>query len=811
MIIPAYGRQGTLARAIGSVRSQLGIAPEILVVDDGSPEPIRLPDTDLTHVRIIRSEKNCGAGPARNLGAAHASHDVLAFLDSDDEWTPGGLRPRLRLLEPGVCVVASHRTIDDLTGSTRDRFVPQAVGNSLLGDNPISPSSIVVLNRDYNLIGGFPDDRDCAEDWVFLLRALKADIRIRSVPAPVALTHLDSSNTTFDIETQIRHVLGAVRHIEIEGLLAPHELARTRRVTYARIAGFYANAARWREACKYLRLALPGLREPSVASRLLDIPVQAARGAVRRQWRVSGPLPPQTLLLPQLCSGAVVVVAGNPAEAWVRRALDELADIVADLSFVEAPQVASLRQHPLGRWRLERSGQPDASQSAYVTHDVRLFSDLPRLASEAALVLDLSGRESYKPISPSDAPVVRIRFGPQRQLHAHRSFEAAVAGRRAVDELIVTLEWKTGAAALRRAPVAVNSSSRSLTYNAALWKAAATLPRAVTVLLSGSTQPRPAVNAIGAVPGQRIAAHAVGGRRLVSHAVEQAFTRPRWSVAIQPIDDVVPATDTVASADTEWIHEPDTIADPWLLERDADTYLFVERQRIGQHGVIAVARIGEDGHPEPLHDALVTDRHLSYPTVFEDAGDTWLLPESASTRKIQLFRAEEFPQRWSSPTTLINDIVAYDPTLHRNDDGYWLFACVSRFGLGHDDELWLFHSNALTGPWRPHPDNPVVEDPRRARPAGALFFAEGRLVRPSQDGSERYGKRIVLNEVLELNERRYRECQIATIEPSWSPGLLATHTISRAGKWQALDGAHRVLAAPVRRERTHLSWLASGS
>jgi glycosyltransferase involved in cell wall biosynthesis len=71
-----------------------GVLPgdEIILIDDGSKD-------DTEHVarsygqaiRYVRTE-NRGAGPARNLGIKIARHDLIAFLDSDDEWLPEHLQ-----------------------------------------------------------------------------------------------------------------------------------------------------------------------------------------------------------------------------------------------------------------------------------------------------------------------------------------------------------------------------------------------------------------------------------------------------------------------------------------------------------------------------------------------------------------------------------------------------------------------------------------------------------------------------------------------------------------------------------------------
>lgn len=64
---------------------------EILVVDDGSTDDVEAAtQTFGPVVRYLRTP-HCGAGAARKLGVRHVLCDLVAFLDSDDEWLPGKL------------------------------------------------------------------------------------------------------------------------------------------------------------------------------------------------------------------------------------------------------------------------------------------------------------------------------------------------------------------------------------------------------------------------------------------------------------------------------------------------------------------------------------------------------------------------------------------------------------------------------------------------------------------------------------------------------------------------------------------------
>ena len=133
----------------------------------------------------------------------------------------------------------------------------------------------------------------------------------------------------------------------------------------------------------------------------------------------------------------------------------------------------------------------------------------------------------------------------------------------------------------------------------------------------------------------------------------------------------------------------------------------------------------------------------------------------------------------------------YDPTLFYQDGTWWLFGTIADLGESQDDELHLFHADALEGPWHPHPRNPVVSDVRGARPAGPLIRDGSRLLRPAQDCSGRYGRAVVFKEVLELSRSAYREVEVARLEPDWLVDNLATHHYATGERWTATDAMLR--------------------
>ncbi len=146
--------------------------------------------------------------------------------------------------------------------------------------------------------------------------------------------------------------------------------------------------------------------------------------------------------------------------------------------------------------------------------------------------------------------------------------------------------------------------------------------------------------------------------------------------------------------------------------------------------------------------------------------------------------------------TLLDGVIAVDATWFAYDGRFWLFACVAREHAPLSEELCAFWSDHPFGPWRAHALNPIVDDPRGARPAGRLFEHQGSIVRPAQDVSLEYGGRILFQEVLELTPQSFRERTLGAFEPAGIDGARGVHTYDRSALHEVVDVCHSRLKLP---------------
>ncbi|UHS64013.1 glycosyltransferase family 2 protein [Agrobacterium vaccinii] len=122
VVIPYYQKQhGVLGRALASVFSQSLQDFDLVTVDDESPYPIEKELEELTEaqrnrIKVIK-QANGGPGGARNTGLDNVPAETayVAFLDSDDMWTPDHLKNAAYSLETfgGECYWASMQASDE--------------------------------------------------------------------------------------------------------------------------------------------------------------------------------------------------------------------------------------------------------------------------------------------------------------------------------------------------------------------------------------------------------------------------------------------------------------------------------------------------------------------------------------------------------------------------------------------------------------------------------------------------------------------------------------------------------------------------
>ena len=194
------------------------------------------------------------------------------------------------------------------------------------------------------------------------------------------------------------------------------------------------------------------------------------------------------------------------------------------------------------------------------------------------------------------------------------------------------------------------------------------------------------------------------------------------------------------------------VADPFAIFRNGVWYLFFELfQRDSDIAVIGASSSKDLVHWEPLGIVLRQPHHLSYPFVFEHDGQVYMMPESKSVKRVDLYRAIEFPYRWEFEKTVLRGRFM-DCSMVQHAGRYWLFAGWRSYSLK------LFHASSPLGPWKPH-WMPFLRGYSKSssRPGGRPLSHDGKLIRFSQDCKKCYGHQLRAWHVTKMNRLWYSE------------------------------------------------------
>jgi len=191
VIIPTYNRANCLKRAIDSVLNQSITNWELLIIDNNSKD-----DTESViksyfdpRIKFFKINNHGVIAASRNKGIRSAKGKYLAFLDSDDWWTPEKLEKSIESLEAGADFIYHDLYIVPpsifRSKKIKSRQVVQPVFKDLLiNGSAICNSSVVIRRELMEQIKGFSEDSKlvAAEDYEAWLRISKIVEKFKRLP-----------------------------------------------------------------------------------------------------------------------------------------------------------------------------------------------------------------------------------------------------------------------------------------------------------------------------------------------------------------------------------------------------------------------------------------------------------------------------------------------------------------------------------------------------------------------------------------------------------------------------------------------------
>lgn len=225
VIMPTFNQADYIADAIKSVLEQKYVNLELVIIDNFSTDDTSVIVGNICDSRIKYFKfNNAGVIAAgRNFGVKQSHGDVIAFLDSDDIWSPDMLGSQLAILTDDICLVSSCFT--PIGNVVRCKNHLEHIGHTeqlrmsylnLIHSNPIMTSSVVMRKKVFEGAGGFDESSDFRfiEDWELWLRvAARNDFVINGKPL---LQYRISSKTDRDLrDVKLRTLLIMQKNLDM--------------------------------------------------------------------------------------------------------------------------------------------------------------------------------------------------------------------------------------------------------------------------------------------------------------------------------------------------------------------------------------------------------------------------------------------------------------------------------------------------------------------------------------------------------------------------------------------------------------------
>ncbi|NJC88673.1 MAG: glycosyltransferase [Desulfuromonas sp.] len=187
VIMPVYNRAGVVGAAIQSVLNQSYRHFELIVVDDGSlDESVEVVRSFAdTRIRLLEIAERKGVSFARNRGLSAARGELIAYLDSDNDWLPDYLGATAGAFQVLPDADAAYSGQYLYRGDAGEPFAVRfgCCNPSLLENNNYIDLNCLVHRRGIldAIGGGFREEMRRLEDWELILRIARRGT-IYSVP-----------------------------------------------------------------------------------------------------------------------------------------------------------------------------------------------------------------------------------------------------------------------------------------------------------------------------------------------------------------------------------------------------------------------------------------------------------------------------------------------------------------------------------------------------------------------------------------------------------------------------------------------------
>ena len=235
-------------------------------------------------------------------------------------------------------------------------------------------------------------------------------------------------------------------------------------------------------------------------------------------------------------------------------------------------------------------------------------------------------------------------------------------------------------------------------------------------------------------------------------------------------------------------------ADPFIFNYNSENYIFFENYSYkSKRGKISCGIIKGNQLVE-ISDVLDLDYHLSYPFIFEENNNIFLIPETCDNKRLEIYKCVDFPCSWELYSNAFNGENIIDAHIYKDQNMQkWLFLNKQENqNSSNNSDLYIYKFDSLKlDDLQPHLQNPVIINSKTARNGGAIFKYNNEVFRPSQGNVEGiYGRSLNINKIEKLTINEYIEKTVITTYPNFKKGLISMHHLHQKDELFVIDAAY---------------------
>ena len=236
-------------------------------------------------------------------------------------------------------------------------------------------------------------------------------------------------------------------------------------------------------------------------------------------------------------------------------------------------------------------------------------------------------------------------------------------------------------------------------------------------------------------------------------------------------------------------------ADPFLFEHKGETYIFAELfDRLKGKGKIGVAKI-KNGKCGKFKICLDLPWHLSYPCVYKQNSEIYMVPECARSGKITVYKSKSFPYQWEESYVLYEGVGVDTTPVQIEGHPFGFFTTLKTKDNNKNNCLYYIDNDSKQAKL-------LIDNDFTVRSAGHIFSEGSKTLRPSQDCENTYGgglffKMIESLSVDDFKEKNYRRINVSDIKTDNSSiSFNGIHTYNKTNTYEIIDLSYDVGKSP---------------